>query len=217
MRHSVKHKVVSLGKALEDREVKQQRAKIMDILNKDSSLVAATLRLLESGSVQKMASRCVEREIPESSNRIYLLSKKFMTKAVVEMSGGLYTYDMFKKWEAEDDQIVMHLFLFALGEKRESTVTPTPMLETHYIVRLKLRARALGDRLKSLAIHADRIQWEECGVYKVTSNEDGMQKIQHKLSGVEVLKQARSSFTLLAECLLMAPCSLASLPCLLLH
>ena len=88
MRHPVKNKVVSLGKTLEDRELKQQRVKIMDMLNKDSFLVPATLRLLESGAVQKMASRCIEREIPESSNRIYLLSKKFISKAVIEMSGG---------------------------------------------------------------------------------------------------------------------------------
>jgi hypothetical protein len=190
MRHSVKHKVVSIGKTLEDRELKQQKAKILVLLNKDSSLVAATLRLLESGTVQKMASRCVEREIPESANRIYLLSKKFIAKAVIEMSGGLFTPDMLKRWEAEDENAVMHLFLFALAEKRESPVSPTPMLEAQYIIRLKLRAKALGDRLQSLSIHAGKIEWEKCGVYEFIVEEEGGHKIKHKLSGVEVLKLA---------------------------
>ena len=199
MRHSVKNKVVSLGKTLEDRELKQQRVKIMDMLNKDSSLVPATLRLLESGTVQKMASRCIEREIPESSNRIYLLSKKFVSKAVIEMSGGLYTHDMFKRWEAEDEQVVMHLFLFALGEKRENSVSPTPMLETHYIIRLKLRAKALGDRLQSLTIHADKIQWAQCG----STRSSRTRKASRRRSSTSSQEwrcpnQAWSSFTLLA-------------------
>jgi hypothetical protein len=198
MRHSVKNKVVCLAKSLEDRELKQQKIKIMDILNKDTSLVPATLRLLESGTVKKMASRCMEREIPESCNKISLLSKKFLSRAVVEMSGGLYTHDMFKRWEAGDELVVMHLFLFALGEKRDNWVSPTPMLESHYSSRLKLRARALGDRLQALTIHADKVEWEKCGVYTIIADEAGKQTIKHKLSGVEVPKQAWSSFTLLA-------------------
>ena len=124
---------------------------------------------------------------------------------------------MFKRWEAEDEQVVMHLFLFALAEKREHSVSSTPMLETHYIIRLKLRAKALGDRLQSLTIHADKIQWVQCGVYKIIANEEGKKSIQHKLSGVEVPRPSLVKFYTVSWIVLMAPCSLASLPCLLLR
>lgn len=122
----------------------------MELLNKDPSLVPATLRLLESGAVQKMASRCTGREIPENANRIYFPSKKFIAQVVTEMSGGSVAPDMIKRWSERQENVVMHLFLFAPGGKRESPVSPTPMLEAQYLLRLRLRAHALGDRPRCL-------------------------------------------------------------------
>lgn len=73
-----------------------------------------------------------------------------------------------------DKNVINRLFVFSIAEKGDSPVGDK--LETDFMKTCMARATTAGDRLKGLVEKDGEIQWQVCGVYKLSSENDPPKK-----------------------------------------
>lgn len=192
----------SLGKAIgkmrnivQRHDNKSKKARILECIEDDPSLIDPMLTLLESGLVKQFAEKASAPRLPTCCNKVHLLPAKILVPLLKEWTGWSAT-----DWKNIKDKSEKHdlkplaevLFCYATAQKRDTPITEYD--QATFMDDMRLRYDACGKRLSNLSQKAYVIDEHASGAYalltasgntRLSAEETHYTTIWHKASDIK--------------------------------
>lgn len=192
----------ALGKAIgkmrhivQRHDSKSKKARIMEAIDDDPSLIDPVLTLIESGLVKQFAQKASAPRLPTCCNNAHLLPAKIVVPLLKEWTGWSATdWKNIKQKSEKGDlkPLAEVLFFYATAQKRDAPITEYD--QATFLADMTLRYEACGKRLSDISQKSYVIDEHASGAYslltasgknRLSTDETIFTTIVHKASGIK--------------------------------
>jgi len=169
---AVVKKLQSVAASLHASDHKRIMVEINEMLEERRELAPLCLKVLKANLLHHFASESMGKgaPIPESSNKLAVISKTLKRKLIVSLLTQISPQTLKKCERSDPDKFVEKLFYFLLAEVPSSPNVHE--FETPFLAEMTVRAHAVGNRAAWLVILNDTISWYASGIYALDCKED---------------------------------------------
>lgn len=168
---AVTKKLQSVAASLHASDHKRIVGEILAHLEEHTEQAPLCLKVLKANLLHHFHAESMGKgaAIPESSNKLGVLSKTLKRKLINGILHHISPQTLKRCEKADGDKFVDKLFYFLLAE-----VPSSPNLhefELPFLEDMTVRAKAIGDRATWLKVVDEAIDWQASGIYKFGSDD----------------------------------------------